>query len=233
MRGFHLGPDPHQETRELLPWVVNGRATAAQSAAVHAHLAQCTECSGDYEAQLQLYRVMHEEGSVVFAAESSFQKLLARVDAAPEESANQPEPAVSRTGPAAPSRLRTTRTVRYLAAAVVVQAVGLGFSAWLLTEHNRQLEPLYVTRTSGTPDYRHGPRARAVFSPAVTVEALQKLLQNSGAHIIDGPTEAGVYTLGFAPASVTTAAQLAARVRLLRGDPGVIFAEPLSADAPP
>jgi hypothetical protein len=232
MRGFHFGPDPHQEARELIPWVVNGRATAAQNSAVLAHLEHCTECRCDFEAQSQLYQVMHEEGPVVFAAENSFQKLLARVDAAPEEPAAQAEPA-ARAAPVAAPRARSTRTVRYLAAAVIVQAVGLGCGAWLLMDHYRQLDPVYVTRTAGTPDYRHGARARAVFSPAVTVEALQMLLQKSGAHIIDGPTEAGVYTLGFAPDNLASESQLAARVRLLRADPGVIFAEPLSTDAPP
>jgi hypothetical protein len=59
---------------------------------------------------------------------------------------------------------------------------------------------------------------------------LQTLLQKAGAHIIDGPADGNVYTLGFAPPPGSRAA-LAQRVAALRANPAVLFAEPVQDGA--
>ena len=52
------------------------------------------------------------------------------------------------------------------------------------------------------------------------------LLHQAGAHIIDGPTDSNVYTLGFTGAEVTPGV-IEQRVTSLRASSDVLFAEPL------
>jgi hypothetical protein len=69
---------------------------------------------------------------------------------------------------------------------------------------------------------------RVVFAADLTLSELARLLHSIDANIIAGPTEAGVYTLGFGP-SLDTPAQVARRLALLRANDNVRFAEPVAA----
>jgi hypothetical protein len=66
-----------------------------------------------------------------------------------------------------------------------------------------------------------------VFRADLPLSGLQKVLQSVGAHIIDGPTQESIYTLGFAQPPGSAAA-LARRIDMLRADPAVLFAEPVT-----
>jgi hypothetical protein len=55
---------------------------------------------------------------------------------------------------------------------------------------------------------------------------LQGVLQSAGAHIIDGPADGNVYTLGFAQTAGSRPA-LAKRIAALRANPAILFAEPV------
>jgi len=72
----------HAQVAELLPWLVNGTLDAASAARVRAHLDDCAACRADFERERELAAAMAAEGSLVFAAEPSFQKLVARIEAA-------------------------------------------------------------------------------------------------------------------------------------------------------
>jgi hypothetical protein len=228
------GADSHEQVLALIPWVVNGTATAEQAATARAHLAQCASCRSEYDRHNQLYGVLHEEGSVVFTAEHSFQKLMARIDAA-EYSTQAIEPAAAAAAPApaaaAPRRrpaMSGVRVVQWLAAAVIVQAIGLGFSAWLW--HSRA--PLYETLTQAPVDYHNGALVRVRFAPGVTLGELQGVLHTAGAQIASGPTDTGLYTLALA-ARAEGAGPLSARIAQLRTSPDVLFVLALPPDAPP
>ncbi len=82
------------------------------------------------------------------------------------------------------------------------------------------------------PSYREGPRVRVVFRAALSVEGLGAILHQAGAHIIDGPTDANVYTLGFAGAGPAPGV-LEQRIAALRASSDVLFAEPLGAGNDP
>ncbi|MGH8259501.1 MAG: zf-HC2 domain-containing protein [Steroidobacteraceae bacterium] len=143
---------------------------------------------------------------------------------------------------------RSPAVARWLAAAVVIEAVGLGLGTWIWqtgpagnaatslsgsrTVHatvHASAAP-YRTLTSPAPRYAAGERVRVVLRSDVTLGQLQKLLRSIDAHIVDGPTEAHVYTLGFA-VPIGSAQALDGRIATLRADPDVLFAEP--ADDPP
>jgi hypothetical protein len=44
----------HREAWELIPWVVNGTATDEERTLVHAHLAGCPDCAGEFRVQSEL-----------------------------------------------------------------------------------------------------------------------------------------------------------------------------------
>jgi hypothetical protein len=59
------------------------------------------------------------------------------------------------------------------------------------------------------------------FDPATPERELRRILQASGAHIVDGPTAAGAYVLDVA------AGEAGPTLSSLRAEPAVVLAEPL------
>jgi len=166
----------------------------------------------------------------------------------PSRGAASGETALDRVHPSNPTALRrrsahrlwrSPLAVRWLAAAVVIETVGLGLGALAWQRHNPVDAPAYTlasstlrpdpapyrTLTAPAPSYAAGPRLRVVFRPHVSLDQLQRLLRGVGAHIVDGPTDARVYTLGFAE-PIKSSEALGERLATLRADPSVLFAEP-------
>ena len=119
-------PDTHAEAWALLPWLANGRISAEDREWVEAHVQGCAECRAELASQrLVASQVTRDVASspptTASEEQQSFNKLWARIEAG--ESASKT--ATGTTGAAMPVA-RTSRTVRWLAAAVVVQALGLG-----------------------------------------------------------------------------------------------------------
>jgi len=194
---------------ELIPWLVNGRLSGAEAAPVRAHMQSCTECAREYARQLAIFDAMQPTDSIAFASEASFQKLAARLDAAP-------------------ARARSKPAHRWLAAASVLGTLGLaGWGAWTL-EHTSASAAPYVTLTTPASVAAGGAQLRVVFAPNLTLSDLARLLHSIDAYISDGPTEAGVYTLNLAPGR-DSAADVAERLAVLRGDANVRFAEPVAS----
>jgi hypothetical protein len=222
--------DPHQYATGLIPWYVNGTLAGPEAAQLGAHLDECALCRRDYEAQLRLFEAMQPQSTLVFAAEPSFRKLMARIGTG--EDAGQlasgrpvpaaPIPVASRTS-RAPSRV-----ARWLAAAVVLEGLGLGYGGWAWHTYTVGSAPAYVTLTAPEPSYRDSARVRIVFRSTLSVQELGTILHKAGAHIIDGPTDSNVYTLGFTGGGAT-AGVAERRIAALRANADVLFAEPLGA----
>ena len=174
-------------------------------------------------------KTMQADGTLVFAAEPSFQKLMGRIGDIAESRAllGAPMPAARAPGVPSPRRAKAGIT-QWLAAAMLLEAVGLGYGAWAWHAHTVATGP-YVTLTSA----RHRPtasgRVRASGScsaPDCRCRAARGLLlRQAGAHIIDGPTAANVYTLGFADGGITPDL-VERRAAELRANADVLFAEP-------
>lgn len=225
----------HARAELVIPWLANGSLPAEAEPAVREHIASCPKCKEDYEEQQRVCEGMRVDGPLVFAAESSYQKLLTRVQNAEFPAEAPAEPAeLHQSAPAAlhhsvsaarPFR-QATPVVRWLAAAVVLQAFAIGLGAWVWHSSDVGRDAGYTTLTSTAPSYDSGLRVRVLFSPDLSVGALQGVLQAARAHIIDGPADGNVYTLGFAHAPDSQAA-LAKRIAALRANPAVLFAEPV------
>jgi hypothetical protein len=218
----------HREVWNLIPWVVNGRASAAEQCRVNAHLEHCVDCREEYEFQRQLREAMHLDVSEDRDPQHALPGLWARLDA------NGSTPAADR------GSRKSTWLVRSLAAAVIVEAVGLYALGGLLWWHN--VPP--SSATAATAQYRtlssQPPSAataalRVVLAPATTLAEFQQLLEQSHLQIVSGPSEAGVYSLApVAPAKeAMNKDAMTHTLAQLRAHPAVRFAEPVGADTIP
>lgn len=206
----------HQQVWELLPWLINGTASADQLSHALGHLAICTDCRQELIAQQQLQRAMASElddggGS---DAEEGLARLLERIEASPV----QDQPAPGRGASLAEDNIRGRRLTFALAVAVVVQAVGLGLLSMQLTKREEAVSYRTLSQSATT-----APAAtlRDVPAPGLTLAEWQTLLQVHGLRVVDGPNAGGAYAL--APAGPVT--PVAEQLRQLRAMSAVRLAE--------
>ncbi|HEY4873504.1 MAG TPA: zf-HC2 domain-containing protein [Steroidobacteraceae bacterium] len=203
---------PHGVIWELIPWLVNGRLSGEEAAPVRAHIESCADCAREYAQQLCIFEAMQADDSIAFASEAAFQKLAARLDAAPA-------PALRRTH---------TPAVRWLVAASILVALGLAaWGGWTVRQTPGATAAPYVTLTAPQAATAGGAQLRVVFSSKLTLDELERLLHSIDAYISDGPSEAGVFTLTLAPGR-DSATAVAQRLAALRADANVRFAEPVT-----
>lgn len=205
----------HLRAWDLLPWVVNGRASAEQVQWVDAHVAGCDDCRAELAWQRSLLRAIAAPRAMPAGGdpEAALQRLMARLDV-PTEAQPVP-PAASGGGP----RYLT----QALVAAVVAQAIGLGLLGMhLWPGAGRDASPGYETLSE--------PRAvagtlRVLPDGAMTQADWRALLQGQGLQVVAGPNAAGAYAL--APVAGAAAVPRAEALARLRAAPGIRLAEPI------
>ncbi|MBL6750754.1 MAG: zf-HC2 domain-containing protein [Nevskia sp.] len=200
----------HRQVWELIPWVVNGRASAGERRMVEQHVAGCADCTEELGFQRQLQRAMLHDGGAAPDHAPALQRLWQRIDAG---AALAPRP---------PRRIWPLA----LAAALALQTVGLGVLAAALWSRDAPSAGSAAYRTLSTPPPAAARATiRVVFAADLTERQMQALLAQSGLQIVGGPSDAGVFSLApLAPAAAAPAQQVLQR---LRASPGVRFAESL------
>jgi hypothetical protein len=194
----------HEHCWELIPWVVNGRATDAEQRTVLTHAETCDECREELQRQRVIYAHMRGNEDVIPAPNAAWQKLLTQIDEQPKA-----EPVESR---------RIKRP--WLIAALWLQVIAIAGLAGALFTSVRQ--PEYKTLSTPTPEVTDARAAvRVVFAPDASLSKINELLRQVEGNIIAGPSEAGVYTLS-APAGT----DVQRIIVTLRAHPEVLFAEP-------
>jgi hypothetical protein len=198
-------PSEHRRAWDAIPWVVAGSAAMSDVDLVMHHLPHCASCREELEFQQRLHRGLREAAAPEADAEPGLQRLMARIDAANTEPMPVP--------PRAPS------PVRWLAAAVVVQAVGLAAAGFAMWGSARDGE----FRTLSTPETTRVASLRVVPAAEMDFAALRRLLAELKLDIVDAAPDGS--SLGLAPADGQAATVQAALPRL-RGTAGVRMAEP-------
>ena len=220
-------PDTHAEAWNLLPWLANGTLQPADREWVEAHVQTCAECRAELAAQrmlsTHLRQVTDEMPAAASEEQRSFDKLWARIEAS--ESATTP---ASGTGSAG---YRASRTVRWLAAAVVVQAVGLGVLGLSALSGDGAPSDDYTLVTREDP--RTGaqvqaPTVRLVFAPQASIETINTLLAHQGLEIVAGPGTQGNYTAALSAGAQASGASAESVAAVMSKDPNVSFAEPVA-----
>jgi hypothetical protein len=219
-------PDTHAEAWNLLPWLANGRIEAADREWVEAHVHTCAECRAELASQRTLATQMRDAGTPAAAEaaqeQRSFDKLWSRIEAA--EAATTP----ARNGQVSAATPRgASRTVRWLAAAVVVQAIGLGVLGLALRGNADDGSDPFKTVT--TEDTRlNAPAVRIVFAPETSIGTINTLLTHQGLTIVEGPGRVGNFTAELSPDAVASGASADTVAAVMLKDPNVTFAEPIA-----
>ncbi|SDI39347.1 zf-HC2 domain-containing protein [Paraburkholderia phenazinium] len=212
----------HLQVWELLPWYVNGTASADERDTVETHLRDCTSCRGEYARQLDIHVQMNVEVPTGPPVEQGIAHLLHQID----EQA-RPLPRAAANARWTPHGRRAWVTYG-LAALVLLETTGLV----MFGAPSRGSSPaVSVYRTLSTPD-----RSTALATIRLVVDAtmpagqLQALLVPLHLQIVGGPGENGVYSL----APVATPGDVERQVSALRTAQGVRFVEPVvkGGDAP-
>jgi hypothetical protein len=215
----------HHQAWESIPWVVNGSASEAQTRATREHLRGCADCREALAFEQRLRDALTSQQPEVGDAARGWQSLNARLDDSPAGSRQVYRPTPERAWAA------TSIPIRWLAAAVIVEALALGAivtSSWI--SRTGQEEPVGAYRTlSQIALPRAAPTIRVVLSPSMTLEQLRVLLNSAQLQVVAGPGESGVWSL--APADYAAVIATEAALRELRGSPQVRFAEPIATGA--
>jgi len=219
-------PDTHAEAWDLLPWLANGRIQAADREWVEAHVQACAECSAELAAQRALAANLREVGAAssskdaVTDEQRSFDKLWSRIEAA--ETATIPEGvAAQRVSPR-----RASLAVRWLAAAVIVQGVGLAFFGFDALRTTRGDD--YQTVTSQAPTRTDAPMVSLAFAPGASIENINTLLTHQGLSIVSGPGLSGNFTAALSTDAVASGASAESVAAVISKDPNVTFAQPVA-----
>jgi hypothetical protein len=222
-------PDTHAEAWALLPWLANGRIAPEEREWVEAHVQGCAECRAELAAQRMVAaHVTREESSSPPQAASdeqrSFNKLWARIEAA--EAASSPIVGTGSVNQPAP---RSSRTVRWLAAAVVVQALGLGVLGMAFSNANRAGDGEIVTVSTPAAGARpNAPAVTLVFNPGTSISTINTMLTHQGLSIVSGPGLAGNYQAVLSADAVASGASAESVAAVLKKDPNVSLAEPIA-----
>jgi anti-sigma factor RsiW len=201
----------HEQCWELIPWVVNGRASDVEERSVLAHAEDCSECREELARHRELHKHMRGDDDVIAAPNASLQKLLGQIDA-------QSTPEVAKT-------YRIKRP--WLVAALWLQLVAIATLAGALFRSTAPPEPEYMTLS--TPEIQDRRAAvRVVFAPAASLNQINQLLRSVECDIVSGPSEAGVYTL-----AATADQDVQQIIATLRDHSEVLFAERSQALAGP
>jgi hypothetical protein len=224
-------PDTHAEAWNLLPWLANGRIQPADREWVEAHTHACAECRAELASQRTLASNLRDAGNAPGVADGdeqrSFDKLWSRIEAAETAAAV----ATGTQGTAQPARTRSN-TVRWLAAAVIVQGIGLalfGFNS--LREGSPVRGGEFVTVTSPVApvaERSHAPSISVVFAPEASITDINTLLAHQGLTIVSGPGLSGNFTAALSADAVASGATAESVAAVISRDSNVTFAQPIA-----
>lgn len=240
----------HEGVEMLLPWYVNGRLSAVETAEVEQHLERCSVCRAELEQCRALARTLHQQQPIGWQpAPGHFERALAEIerleaktppvqppryadsDTRSTATAGQSKPiAFQRQYPPWLQRLRdwlgaTPVPVRWTLALESLAVAALLLV--LLVPGRMPATPGYETLSNDDqPAALAGPRLRVVFNETATVADLRDLLLPVNGGIVTGPTALGVFIVALPDGSRAQPSLTEALVRL-RASPQVRVVEPL------
>ena len=208
-RLLNMGLSAHQRVQELLPWYVMESLDAEDRAFVDEHLAACLICQRDVEWHCEL-RAAHDDAVPPFDVERALASMKAAVAATRAEQR--------------PYNPRT-RWAPWVGWAIAAQvAVVACFVA--ATRLPEAASPA-AYRALGHASMPDAPsRLLVVFAPQVSEEEMRRILRDSGARIVDGPTSTDAYILAVPPPRAKAA------LLALRAERSVALVESLDQEAP-
>lgn len=202
----------HEESIELLPWLVNDSLHGKEREAVQAHAKSCIICRRELAELEALQQSIH--GMAAEVPEPDMRRINARIDAQLDrESRGQEILAAIRQFFASPWR------VAFAAQSVALVAIA---AFWLQSDTS---EPQFRT-LSTAETLPEGRYLRVVFDPNLEPATIDALLADAGLSVSAGPTERGVITLRFDDSVAEP--DRSAVTDALRNDRRVLFVQPVA-----
>lgn len=209
----------HAQYFALIPAYLSDQLTAAQSAEATLHFQQCDECATELQCVQQLHEHFQRRHEAVKLWEDA--STSHNVEASWENPAREQknfDQLWSRIeyGAATTTKKSQHRWIPFAAAASLLFAISLPLykNVW----YQNALAPQYKTLADSNTRVACG-QLRIRFVDNFSAADMQSLLQAVDAHIVDGPTPHGVYTL-------RTGKPAAAVVQKLHLHPAVALVEP-------
>lgn len=201
--------DPHQAVQQLLPWLLAGTLEGAERTLVERHLQGCAQCAADLAWQRRL-RAAAAAPDAAFDADRALAQLLPRLG-----------PQASPVGRLARWRRAAAANGAWLKWTVAAQLAAIGvLSLQLAGQRDADYRAL-----GGMP--RADGNAVVMFRPETTERDMRRILQASGARVVDGPTVTDAYVIALPPARAHAA------LARMRAERAVTLAQPLAAGAQP
>ncbi|HSX62364.1 MAG TPA: zf-HC2 domain-containing protein [Tahibacter sp.] len=221
-------PNAHCRTWDLIPWVVNGTATPAQRERVEQHLRDCADCRHEFALQQQFQAGLRIDAGAVIDPQPGLQRLLARLDLEPAAVADA-FPAIEREFPA---RRASRGFTPWLAAAVVVQAIGLSLLGGFVLGRPDAAPAGESYRTLSSETARAGATIRLVVAPDTTLANLRRMLADAQLRIVESTADNAAFGLAPKNAALSTNPDfVAGAIAQLRREPGVVLVEPVAGAA--
>jgi hypothetical protein len=232
----------HRRAWDLVPWVVAGSATPAESRGVLDHARDCEECA----AEIAFHRAVRDGMALpsvdaeaeTRAADAAWAAMALRLDAEAALAEAPPVPAAASgasagSAPAHPAVAMprpAANAVRWLAAAVVVQAVGLAAMAGVLAWRTPAESAFETLSEAPAAPGGRDVGVQLVFAPEVTLGEIGTRLAAVGWQLAEVSAD------GLRYVAVPGGTQALPPVQALaawRGQPGVLLAEPMPPPAAP
>ena len=212
MNSHLANAETHQAVQQLLPWLLAGTLDSAELAMVQPHLQSCAQCQADLAWQRKL-RAAAPAPDAGFDAGRAFAQLLPRLG---------PQASASRVGVLGRWRKAAAANGAWLKWTAAAQLAAIGVLSVLLARPGHDA----AYRAMGAAARADG-NAVVVFRPDTTEREMRRILQASGARVVDGPTVTDAYVLAL------PAGQAHAALERMRAERAVTLAQPLAAGGRP
>lgn len=208
----------HAQAFELLPWLVNGTLSGQERERVERHVATCLVCRAELKSQSALKAFVEHQPTVSWSAESGYERLARRLDAAKSAGAGERAMPVSALGIAARFFQGPLRI-----AGIAGVAAALAVAAWLGVDGGSTRGPAGFTTLTETAT-SSALLVDIVFAASATETEQRALLDELGAVVVAGPSEVGRLTIRLS--ADVTPQRRDALIATLQSDPRVRFAAP-------
>jgi len=212
----------HENISLLLPWYVNKTLQGTEHKAVEQHLKVCLICKRELVNLHRLSAAVNQPDFFDSAAQASFSRLKNRLHTPAESIQNE-----------VPQIVAASNRQKWYGNLLSRPALGVaaGILLALLLPHfipvDQYANSDYRTLSNPEAAISNKDEIRVIFKEKTSRQTIDQILGSIQGHIINGPDEQFLFTIGIETPAEQTA--VIDKLALLRKNPNVIFAEPAYA----
>ena len=220
----------HIETLKLLPWYINESISKTEKLFVEEHLRNCLTCRIERE-QLQQFgdQVKYSE-DLKLIHKQPYLQLRSRIRQSENDAEHSPQ---------SPRSIKQAANYHWfhdlcgrLLSPVFLKAASFilffALMIFIVIQQNT-INPTVMYKTlSASKQSAGNPNSdiRVVFKTGTSIDQIREIVASLDVHLVEGPSDAGVYRLRIKPGSPKSNESLKAMIKTLRHRTNVVFAEP-------